>query len=288
MRIRTHTFSLARRGRLAVAILALLPTFLLEACAAGGSDPGVVRTHTPESVWEAILQPRPQPLEGAVRVTVSEILLLGDPWGLESPIDTSLGIQELVSMGLLRRQDVNFVERRRFSAAAEKVRLGQPRPRGAPPVGVSPGAELILAGSWAPASQDSAYLDLRLTDAETGDVVETFRRSTPRDADPTALARSITAGLLESLREMGRLPTWADPFPIGAPRHFQPSGVAPEAVAAFFAGVAAEDRYDWEEARSAYQSALDRGGSEFKEAEVALARIARLRAGGTLGAGDSL
>ena len=81
--------------------------------------------------------------------------------------------------------DVEFVERRRFSQAADMERRGQARPVGAPPVGVSPGAELVLAGSWAPASADSAYLDFRLTRAETGEVVTTFRRSTPISADPT-------------------------------------------------------------------------------------------------------
>jgi hypothetical protein len=217
---------------------------------------------------------------------VSEILLLGDPWKLDSPMPVSLGIQEMVSSGLLRRRDVIFVERRRFFAASEKERLGQSRPRGAPPVGVSPGAELILAGSWSPASRDSAYLDFRLTEAETGEVVETFRRATPLDCDPTALARTITAGLLESLHGLGRLPTWTDPFPQGAPEAFRPSGIPDGAVQAFFAGVAAEDRYNWEEARAAYQSALDQGGQGFVEAGTALARTARLRAGGSLGAGQ--
>jgi len=268
--------------------ISLLTLPLLQGCAGGGTaaGPAFVAPTTPESVWEALNQPRPEPLAGAVRVTVSEIFLLNDPWGILSPVPTALGIQELVSVGLLRRQDVEFVERRRFSQAAEMERRGQPRPRGAPTVGVSPGAELVLAGSWAQASADSAYLDFRLTRAETGEVVTTFRRSTPISADPTALARRITTGLLGALEEMGRLPTWADPFPQGAPEGYQASGVSHGAVAAFFSGVAAEDRYDWEGARAAYQEALDEGGSGFPEARVALARIARLRSGGTLGSGN--
>jgi hypothetical protein len=267
--------------------LVLITLFLLQACAGGAATPGptVSAPSAPESVWDALHQPRPDPLEGAVRVTVSEIVLLADPWGIQSPVPASLGIQELISAGLLRRQDVEFVERRRFSVAAELERRGQSRPRGAPPVGVSRGAELVLAGSWAPASADSAYLDFRLTRAETGEVVGTFRRSTPRDADPTALARSISSGLLGALGEMNRLPTWTDPFPAGAPAAFQPSGISNLAVASFFSGIAAEDRFDWEKARSAYQDALDVAGPSFREAEVALARIARLRAGGTLGSG---
>lgn len=271
-----------------VTVLSLLALGSLQACAGGGAGPGqnAMGPSTPESVWDALRQPRPAPMDGAVRITVSEILLLNDPWDIRSPVSTALGIQELVSAGLLRRQDVEFVERRRFSAAAEMVRQGQPLPRGAPPVGVSPGADLILAGSWAPAGPDSAYLDFRLTQAETGEVVGTFRRSTPLSADPTALARSISAGLLETLSRLGRLPSWTDPFPQGAPADFQPSGISEEAVAEFFAGIAAEDRFDWEGARRAYQGALDRGGPDFKEAAVALARVARLRAGGTLGVGD--
>ena len=51
---------------------------------------------------------------------------------------------------------------------------------------------------------------------------------------------------------------------------------------AFFAGLASEEVWDWEGARAGYQAAeaLDAG---FFEANVALARAARLRSGGTLG-----
>jgi len=268
-------------------VLSILALPFLSGCAGGGttSGPVVAPTRTAESVWEALNQPRPEPLPGATRISVSEVILLGDPWGIEGAVPAALGIQELVSAGLLRRRDVVFVERRRFSEAAEMERRGQTRPRGSPPVGVSPGAELVLAGSWAQASADSAYLDFRLTRAETGEVVTTFRRSTPIGADPTALARSITAGLLKALDEMGRLPAWKDPIPDGTPEAYQASGVSLGAVAAFFAGIAAEDRYDWEGAREAYQSAVDQGGSGFLEADAALFRIARLRSGGTLGLG---
>lgn len=260
---------------------------LLAACA-GGSSPGPSPAGevTPEHVWEALYQRRPEPLNGAPRVTVSEILLLADPWAMNTATPANLGIQELVSANLLRRKDVEFVERRRFSRAAERERRGDPPPRGAPPVGISPGPELALAGSWAPMGPDSAYLDARIVDPETGQVVMTFRRTTPRDADPVALAREATAGLLASLAEAGRLPAWNDPNPGAAPPAYQPSGIPVSAVAAFFNGVAAEDEYDWEGARVAYQEALDLGGNRFLEARVALARIARLRAGGSLGAGE--
>jgi hypothetical protein len=280
---------LPRRVRLSGwGAISLLTLPLLQGCAGGGTaaSPPLVATTTPESLWESLDRPRPEPLAGAARITVSEIILLSDPWGILSPIPTAVGLQELVSAGLLRRRDVEFVERRRFSRAAEMERRGQSRPRGAPTVGISPGAELVLAGSWAPASADAAYLDFRLTSAETGEVVTTFRRSTPISADPTALARRITSGLLGALEALGRLPAWTDPIPQAAPAGYQASGVSLGAVRAFFSGVAAEDRYDWEGARVAYQEALDEGGSGFPEAEVALARIARLRNGGTLGSGN--
>jgi hypothetical protein len=50
--------------------------------------------------------------------------------------------------------------------------------------------------------------------------------------------------------------------------------------------VEAEDWFDWEAARRAYQGAMEIAGTAFFEPDVALARLARLRAGGTLGASD--
>lgn len=253
----------------------------------GGSGPGPAASgaRTPEAVWDGLYQPRPEPLTGAPRVTVSEILLLNDPWQMATPIPTALGIQEILSADLLRRRDVQFVERRRFSQAAERERRGQAQPRGAPPVGTSPGAELALSGSWAAMGQDSAYLDVRMVNQETGQVAASFRRATPADADPVALARQITSGLLATLADMDRLPEWRDPEAGAAPGTYRPSGIPMSAVAAFFRGVAAEDDYQWEGAREAYQEALDQSGGSFLEARVALARVARLRAGGSLGAG---
>ena len=254
----------------------------------GGSGPGPTPSGTriPEAVWDALYQPRPEPLTGAPRVTVSEILLLNDPWQMATPIPPALGIQEILSADLLRRRDIRFVERRRFSQAAERELRGQAQPRGAPPVGTSPGAELALSGSWAVMGQDSAYLDVRILNQETGQVVATFRRATPADADPVALARQATSGLLTTLADMGRLPEWRDPEAGAAPEAYRPSGIPVSAVAAFFRGVAAEDEYQWEGAREGYQEALDLSGGAFLEARVALARVARLRAGGSLGAGD--
>ncbi len=260
-------------------------SIVLTACAGAGGAPAGPGA-TPEGVWSSLNRPRPAPLPGAARITVSNLLLLHQPWSLQGPVTPAIAMEELVASGLLRRSDVEFVERRRFSLAAERERRGQPAPRGAPRVGVSPGAELILTGTWAASGPDSAALDLRLTDAETGDVVTAWRTMTPTTADPVSVARSINGGLLQALDEMGRLPAWTDPDPDSAPSAHQPTSITMTAVTSFLEGVAAEDAYRWEEARWAYQAALDIGGSGFFEPDVALARVARIRAGGTLGAGD--
>lgn len=261
-------------------------SIVLAACAGGGGASTAGPGATPEGVWSSLNRPRPAPLPGAARITVSNLLLLHQPWSLHGPVTPAIAMEELVASGLLRRSDVEFVERRRFSLAAERERRGQPAPRGAPRVGVSPGAELILTGTWAASGPDSAALDLRLTNAETGDVVTAWRTMTPTNADPVSVARSINGGLLQALDEMGRLPAWTDPDPGSTPSAHQPTSITMTAVTSFMEGVAAEDAYRWEEARWAYQAALDIGGSGFFEPDVALARVARIRAGGTLGAGD--
>lgn len=262
----------------ALASFALLP---LTGCAGRGSGPEPAEaTDTREGVWDELEEPRPDPLPAAPRVTVSNLLLLSPPWTPES-ISASLGIQELVTTELLRRRDLEFVERRRFTEAVERERLGAPRPTHAPPVGESPGVELVLTGSWA-RSGDSAYVDIRLAEAETGEVVATFRRATPTTPDPTALARTITGGLLDTLGSMNRLPAWNDPREGAAFRIYRASGIPLAAVRAFWRGVAAEDRYDWEAALKAYLEASETGGDAFFEPRVALKRTARLRAGGSL------
>ncbi len=285
MRKRFLAAILRTRASLGAVAIATAVSIVLTACAgAGGATAGPGAT--PEGVWGSLNRPRPAPLPGAARITVSNLLLLHQPWSLQGPVTPAIGMEELVASGLLRRRDVEFVERRRFSAAAERERRGQPAPQGAPGVGVSPGAELILTGTWAAAGPDSAALDLRLTDVETGDVVTAWRTMTPTNADPVSVARSINGGLLQALDEMGRLPDWTDPDPGSAPSAHQPTSISMTAVTSFMEGVAAEDAYRWEQARWAYQAAIDIGGSGFLEPHVALARVARIRAGGTLGAGD--
>ena len=251
------------------------------ACGGGGPSAAVPAATATEAEWRALAAARPSPLDGSVRVTVGEIRLIDpNPWGLSSTLDVPLGLSELVVAGLLRRRDVHFVERRRFAVAADRERRGLARPQRAPPVGISPGAEMILAGSWAALGLDSAYLEMRLVDTETGDVVRTWRSATANGADPISLARTIVGGLLAGLDAMGRRPSWSDPIPTSAPATYRATTVPQQSVEGFLRGLAAEERWDWEAARRGYQAAAVGG---FFEAEVALARAARLRLGGTLG-----
>ncbi|MFV2006877.1 MAG: hypothetical protein ACC667_05500 [Longimicrobiales bacterium] len=270
-----------------VSLAATAATVLVVACA-GGPSPSSSVAVASETQWGALERPRVDRLADAPRVTVAEMILFEHAWARDGDVSASLGLQELISAGFLRRADVDFVERRRFAEAVERRRLGLPRRRNAPPIGTSPGAEFVLTGSWIPAG-DSAALDLRLVEAESGGIARSWRTLTPRQADPTSLARLVVGSTIERLRELGRLPAWTDPRAadvVPAPVTYVASLVSLEAAAAFVAGVAAEDRYDWEAARRGYQSALETAGPTFLEADEALARVARLRAGGTLGGGE--
>ncbi|MFP3947976.1 MAG: hypothetical protein ACLFWG_04540 [Longimicrobiales bacterium] len=263
--------------------ITLLSAAAVAACAGPGGGPETGGSPADEAVWGSLERERPSPLPGAPRIAVSGIVPLGSDLG----DDVTVGLQELVSLGLMRRRDVQFVERRRFGPAAELERRGVERAPEAPPVGTSPGAEMVLSGTWAPVAPDTAYLDLRLADAETGRVISSWRTATPRGTDPTSLARTAVGGLLAELDEMGRKPAWNDPLsssdlPV-APTSYGNAEIGPAATAAFLRGLAAEDRHDWESARLGYQRALQEADGPFFEAEEALARTARLRAGGSLG-----
>ena len=87
---------------------------------------------------------------------------------------------------------------------------------------------------------------------------------------------------MAELGRMGRIPAWSDPFAYAAPTTFERTTISVSAVNAFFAGLASEEVWDWEGARAGYQAAEALNPSFF-EADVALARTARLRSGGTLG-----
>jgi hypothetical protein len=196
-------------------------------------------------------------------------------WRHEGTIDPTLAIAELAVAGLLQRQDVHFVERRRFSAAAADERAGLPRPASRPPVGVSIGAEFSAAAVYIPITADLASVEVRLTGLGTGDVAGTTRVQIPAPAGPVELGRAMVTGILEVLDELDRRPSWDDP----RANVRDSNRVAPEAVANFLRGLAYEESWRWENARAAYQAAI---GVDFPEAEAALARTARLRLGGTL------
>lgn len=248
------------------------------ACATAGAPPPPSAT---EAGWRALATPRPARLPGAPRLALAAVELLASPsWSVDSAVPLSLGLTELVAAGLLRRADVRFVERRRFAAAADAERAGLARPRGAPAVGVSEGAELVATVVVAPLGAQLA-LEIRLADAATGAVRTSRREVVPADADPVGLARQAVAGILAAAAALGRLPSWADPFPAAAPSTYARAPVPERAVASFLSGLAAEEVWSWERARAAYQAAAASGG--FVEAETALARTARLRLGGTLG-----
>jgi hypothetical protein len=264
-----------------------LSALSLSACGGGTartpSPATVAPSPAPEAEWQALATPRPAPLPGAPRIALA-MVEVNAPTGSLAPLATpGLGLSELVTAGLLRRQDVSFVERRRFAVAAEAERQGRPRAPGAPPAGVSSGADLILGATWSSLGS-VARLDVTLVDAATGAVVGKRALTTPGTADPTAVARSVVGSALAVLDDLGRRPAWNDPEPGLAPASYRPSGVPAAAVDAFMRGLAAEDLWKWDAARVGYQAALEAGGAGFPEARVALARAARLRLGGTLGA----
>ena len=259
-------------------LLLLVPA--LAACA--GRPAGGPAAPSPADPWAGLATPRTSPLPGAPRISIGEIS--APPSWAGATGRASLGLQELVAAGMLRRADVQYVERRRFDALAQLERRGLPRPEGAPPLGTTPGAELVLLGS-ALALADSTWLDLRLVDPGSSETRAAWRLAAPASSDPPGLARAVTGSLLAALARIRDLPGWEDPLPGAALPAYSPSGIPDAAWRAFLAGVSAEDRYDWDGARSSYQRALQLGGPHFFEAEAALARAARLRAGGTLGAG---
>lgn len=260
---------------------------LLSACGGPGASPSSAPpARASDAEWQALAAPRPAPLPGAPTVALGPVQVLGElAWPTPAAVEAELGVTELAAAGLLGRRDVRFVERRRFAAAAEAERRGQPRPPGAPAAGTSPGARFVAAATWTSTGLDSARVDVRLTDPGTGAVVAAWRGSAPAGTDPVAVARAVTAGVLAALDEAGVRPAGAGPAAEAAATPRGVSGVGAGALAAFLQGLAAEERWNWEEARMGYQRALAAGGDAFPEAAAALARAARLRNGGTLGEG---
>lgn len=262
-------------------LVGLLTALVLAGCGGAAGRGGGTGVAT-EAEWRELREPRPEPLPGAVRLTVSEVDFAGAyPWPEGARVGPSLAVSELVVANLLRRRDVHFVERRRFAAAE---RRGDPAPPGRPPPGVSVSVDLGIVVIWLPTTSERASLEIRMTRVETGDVDGATRVIVPGDADPVAIARSIVGGTLEVLDELGRLPEWNDPLApaVGAAANAGgDSGVSTEALLHFLRGLAAEERWSWEGARRGYQQALE-SDPAFREARTVLARAARLRLGGTL------
>jgi len=258
----------------------------------GGPPPPAVPapSELASASWEELARPRPEPLEDAPRISVAAFEVAVPDRGSDLPGDLGIetALQEMISVGLLRRRDVEFVERRRFIRAVRQVQQGRARPEGAPPVGRTPGAELVLEGRWEPARPDSVVLELRLTDARTGEERRAWRTAAPARADLPSLARAATGGLLRALSALDRLPEWDDPLEArgieAAPPRYRDAAVPAGAMDAFLRGLEAEDRYAWQRARRDYLEAIEEGEPPvFFEAREALARTARLRTGGTLG-----
>jgi hypothetical protein len=260
-------------------------TLIAVACAS--ASPGTPNSPGRDDVateieWRALASPRPAPLPAAVRLSFSGVVLpAGMDWTTSSSVSEELGLSELVVAGLLRRRDVEFVERRRFVVAADAERAGGARLPGSPAAGVSRGAELTATAVWLPLGGGRASLEVRLANLGTGAIAGARRTAIPADAERVGAARAIVATILETLDEIGRLPDWTDPLEAAAPVAYQPAGVPESAVEAFLEGLAEEERWNWEPARRSYQSAA--GSVGFFEAAAAVARTARLRSGGTLG-----
>ena len=96
------------RPRLVRQVSATALVLVVTACGPGRSS---VATASPseldDAAWQVLARPRVPQLTGAVRISVGEIALLDEnPWGLDPPVPSSVGISELVATGLLRRRDV--------------------------------------------------------------------------------------------------------------------------------------------------------------------------------------
>lgn len=272
---RPHRFSLRRLHLMLVVGAA---TTVGSACAGSGRV-GPAADVATDDEWRALRVARPTPLPDAARVTVLGMEFLGSfPWTAPSTVRADLGVAELAVAGLLRRRDVHFVERRRFSAAAEAARRGVRLAPGAPPPGVSQSAEFATTAVWIPLGTGQAAVEVRLVTMETGAIAGATRVLIADDADPVTLARAVVDGVLDVLGDLDRLPSWDDPLRLldGASRQ----RVSAASLRSFLSGLASEEIWDWEGARRGYQAAA--ADPAFHEASTTLARTARLRLGGTL------
>jgi hypothetical protein len=202
---------------------------------------------------------------------------------VEGAASDSIGIliAELVQARLLHRSDLTVVDRRRYAPAAERRARGLASPPGAPEAGVSPGVKWIVRPHLLPVRPEGTLVTVSLVDAATGEVSATRSAEVTDSGGPLDAARAAGDLLLTMLRESELLAhTPAGPEPWALPGAVDE---VREATRLFALGLAAEDRWEWEASGSAYREALRLGGPGFTEAAQALARVARLRSGGTLG-----
>lgn len=232
-----------------------------------------------EAEWRALRTPAIEPLPGAPAVTVYEASLVGRwPDPVPSGVSLGIGVSELVTAGLMRRRDVAFVERRRFTPAAEAERQGIRRAPGTPAAGVSPPLDFAIQSSWVDAGGGRSTAEVQLLDPGTGQVLAGTRVEFGAQLDPVTLARAIVRASLDLLDGETSRPAWTDPAPL--PNVGEGSGVESAAIDALFSAVAAEDRWRWDAARRGFVAAA--ADPAFLEASILLGRTARLRLGGTL------
>lgn len=83
-----------------VSLAATAATVLVVACA-GGPSPSSSVAVASETQWGALERPRVDRLADAPRVTVAEMILFEHAWARDGDVSASLGLQELISAGLL-------------------------------------------------------------------------------------------------------------------------------------------------------------------------------------------
>ncbi len=233
-----------------------------------------------EAEWRALALPRAEALGGAPTVTITEFDFAGPfPQSWDGDLTPSVLLTELAAAGLTGERSIRFLERRRFTPAAEAERRGIPPPPGQPRVGVSPALDYHVFPTWIPLS-DSARIDVRLVEPGTGSIVLSGAGMVAAKEDVVAVARVTVAVAISLLAEEGLLPGAEGAAASPGMNGSVPHGVRATDIQSFVRGLSAEERWDWEEARRGFGGAARDG--VFYEAVQHLARTARLRMGGTL------